>query len=59
MYGACKGDMHTVFYSKYLKRRNQTGNMKVDTRIILKLIIGYKGISLANPDLEIRSVGTV
>jgi len=36
---ACKEDMHAVFYSEYLKRRNQTGNMKVGTRIILKLIV--------------------
>jgi hypothetical protein len=31
MDGACKGDMSTVFYSEYLKRRDQPGNMKVDT----------------------------
>jgi hypothetical protein len=36
---ACKGDMHTVFYSEYLKRRNQMGNMQVDTRIILKVVV--------------------
>jgi hypothetical protein len=44
MGGAWKGDMHTVFYSEYLKRRNQRENMKADTRIILKLIVKYEGI---------------
>jgi hypothetical protein len=39
MAGACKGDMRTIFYSEYLKGRNQAVNVSVDTRIILKRIL--------------------